>query len=131
MFKKGNKLHSVVHHKCPRCHEGKMFKSSLLEMKGIYNMHDNCTECGQDFQMEPGFYWGAMYIGYMLSSAYMLTSTFFYILMFGWSIGLSFTIMIIGGIIILPVIARLARVIWINIYVGYKPKQLSKNKSKA
>jgi hypothetical protein len=30
-------------------------------------MHDSCTSCGCDFEKEPGFYTGAMYVSYGLS----------------------------------------------------------------
>lgn len=52
--------------KCPNCHKGNMFKS-----KNVFNlkMNANCSECGYDFEREPGFYTGAMYMSYGLSLA--------------------------------------------------------------
>ena len=117
MFRKGNKLYSVFNKKCPRCHEGDLFKSSILSFQGIYNMHENCTVCGQDFQKEPGFYWGAMYIGYMLSSGYMLSAMVICIFIFELSLTMSFVATIAAGLLIVPFFARMARSIWINIYV--------------
>lgn len=32
---------------------------------GFAKMHDECPHCGQDFQIEPGFYMMASYIGYI------------------------------------------------------------------
>lgn len=120
MFKKGSKLYSISKFKCPSCHEGNLFKTPLTSMQGVYNMYDNCPECGQDFQKEPGFYWGAMYIGYGLSSGYMLTAMMLCIFVFGLSVNQSFVVAIAGGVLFVPLIARLARAIWINIYVKYK-----------
>ena len=73
MFGKGSKLYSIRKHKCPKCHEGDLYKTPLSSLQGIYNMHEECTHCGQKFTLEPGFYWGAMYIGYALSCGYMLS----------------------------------------------------------
>jgi len=126
MFKRGSKIYSISKFKCPSCHEGNLYKTPLSSFKGIYNMHDKCTECGTDFQKEPGFYWGAMYIGYMLSSAYMLSSMLLLIFLLGLTVNQSFAVAILGAILIVPLVARLARSIWINIYVRYKGPNSSK-----
>lgn len=126
MFGKGSKLYSIFRFKCPRCHEGDLYKTPLASMQGIYNMHEHCPKCNQPFEMEPGFYWGAMYIGYGLSSAYMLTAMVIFIFVFDLSVNQSFAAAIAGGLIIVPIVARLARAIWININVKYDPKAASK-----
>jgi hypothetical protein len=120
MAKRG-KIAAIAQNKCPRCHEGDMFKTPITGGK-IYDMYENCTECGQLFEIEPGFYWGAMYIGYGLSGGYMLTVVTALIVGLGWSTEAAFLVAILGGVVILPVIARLARSIWIHIYVGYDPE---------
>jgi uncharacterized protein (DUF983 family) len=128
MLGKGSKLYSIFRFKCPRCHEGDLYKTSLVEMQGIYNMHDRCPKCGQHFEMEPGFYWGAMYIGYGLSSAYMLSAMVLFLFVFDLTVNQSFAAAIAGGVVIVPVVARLARAIWINIYVKYDPNASSAKK---
>ncbi|MCP4437417.1 MAG: DUF983 domain-containing protein [Aureispira sp.] len=119
MIGKGSKLYSMGRMKCPKCHEGNLYKTSLISMQGIYNMHKKCTECNQPFELEPGFYWGAMYIGYMMSSGYMLVGAAVLMAGFGLGLGFSFGLLIFFGLIALPAIARLARSIWINFYVSY------------
>lgn len=119
MFKRGSKIYTIRKYKCPRCHQGDLFKTSLLSMKGVYNMNKKCPKCNQDFEIEPGFYWGAMYVGYGLFSAYMLGTVAILVLGFGLSVNLSFVIIILSSIPMVPAIARLARVLWINIYVRY------------
>lgn len=120
MFKKGSKLYSITHYKCPSCHEGDLFKTPLSSMEGIYNMHDKCQVCGQDFQKEPGFYWGAMYIGYALSSGYMLSAMLLCMFVFDLTVNQSFVAAIAGGVLIVPIVARTARAVWINIHVKYR-----------
>ena len=122
MFKRGSKLYAIRKSKCPKCHQGDLFRSSLLSGKGIYNMYSGCNECDQDFEMEPGFYWGAMYIGYGLFSFYMLGTI---ALLFWWtnlSLNECFGLTLIGGIILIPYIARRARVQWIHIAVRYNKR---------
>jgi uncharacterized protein (DUF983 family) len=128
---KKNKIAAIVSMKCPKCREGDMFNAPITQ--GIYKMNKECPVCKQAFELEPGFYWGAMYVGYGLSGGYMLSTVGAMLLFLNWSVELAFTISILGGIIIFPLIARLARVIWLNIYVGYDKNfadALNKAKSK-
>ena len=114
---KRNKIAAIASMKCPRCREGDMFYAPIIQ--GIYKMNKECPVCKQAFELEPGFYWGAMYVGSGLSGGYMLSTVGAMLLFLNWSLEVAFAISILGGIIIFPLIARLARVIWINIYVGY------------
>lgn len=120
MYKKRSIWYSIFGMKCPRCREGDLYKSSIFG--GIYNMHESCPTCNQNFEMEPGFYWGAMYVGYGLSSAYMLSAMLTLLFVFGLTVNQSFIVAILGGVVIVPLVARLARSIWIHIYVRYSPK---------
>ncbi len=131
MFGKGSKLYSAFNFKCPKCHEGNLFKSSLFSMEGIYNMHEDCPSCGQKFEIEPGFYWGAMYIGYALSSGYMLSGMTASILLLGLTVNQSFALVIFLGVLIVPLIARMARSIWINIYIHYDKNAIGRKNIKS
>lgn len=126
MFKRGSKLYAIRKYKCPRCHQGDLFKTPLASMEGVYNMYSKCEECEQDFEMEPGFYWGAMYVGYGLYCFYMLGTIAVLFFGMGLSVNQSFFAALAGGIIMIPVIARLARVQWINIAVRYNKKIANK-----
>ncbi len=120
-----NVLQSIVKMKCPRCHTGDLYAGPITE--GIYKMHKSCKHCNQPYEIEPGFYWGAMYIGYGLSGGYMLSTVTIFILAFQWSVNFSFLIAILGGIVIFPFVARYARTIWIHIYVPFDKKFRDEN----
>jgi ribosomal protein S27AE len=133
MFRPGSKLYAIRKSKCPRCHQGALFKSSLFSGQGIYNMHKKCPKCAQDFELEPGFYWGAMYIGYGMYTLYMLATIG--LLFFGTSLSLnqSFALTMLGALVMIPYIARRARVWWINIAIRFNKKiaqQVSKKTGK-
>lgn len=117
MLKKGNKLYSIFGKRCPKCHETKMFKGPVTQ--GIYNMHDKCAHCGQEYELETGFFWGAMYVGYGLSSAVMLGSFALGFWVFDFTLTQCYILAISLLLLSWPQIARLARSIWINIYVQY------------
>jgi uncharacterized protein (DUF983 family) len=117
---KKSKLGAILNMKCPRCHEGNLYSAPITE--GIYKMPKVCPHCKQNFEPEPGFYWGAMYVGYGLSASYMLSTVSIFLLGFNLSVNMSFVISILGGIFIFPFVARLSRSIWIHINVGYNEK---------
>ncbi|MCC3152677.1 DUF983 domain-containing protein [Hymenobacter sp. BT770] len=54
--------------RCPRCHQGKLFTHSALNLTKFDEMPEACPVCGQAFEPEVGFYWGAMYISYGFST---------------------------------------------------------------
>lgn len=57
--------------KCPRCRTGNMFTKPALS-RHFMDMHSDCPHCGLHFEIEPGFYWGAMYVSYAISCAILL-----------------------------------------------------------
>jgi uncharacterized protein (DUF983 family) len=50
--------------RCPRCHQGKLFSHSALNLTKFTDMPAECPVCSQTFEPEPGFYFGAMYISF-------------------------------------------------------------------
>lgn len=58
--------------RCPRCHQGKLFNQSALSVRHFDEMPEACDVCGQHYEPETGFYWGAMYISFGFSTGIML-----------------------------------------------------------
>lgn len=120
MFSKGTKIYSMITSKCPKCHEGDMYKNNNpYVMTEIMNMHDNCKNCGFKFKIEPNFFFGAMFVSYALSvlSGISIFLMSFYV--FESGVLISFYAISIGLCILLPIIIRLSRNIYINIFVNY------------
>jgi uncharacterized protein (DUF983 family) len=123
---KGSKLYSVFRLKCPRCQEGNLFTN-----KNPYNfftldkMPHYCPDCGQDLQKEVGFYYGAMMISHasttVIGVAVHLTVFQFY----GWEIKPNLIALLTVLLVLMPVIFRTSRAIWINIFTSYDPDALS------
>lgn len=64
-MKKGTKLYGILKCKCPRCQQGNLFSNQgLLAFSRALEMPDECSHCGQDFKLEPGFYTLALWISY-------------------------------------------------------------------
>lgn len=68
-----SKLSSMLACKCPRCRKGNVFTYPITDIFNFTKTNTNCPHCGLHFEHETGFFWGAMYISYMFSSALMLT----------------------------------------------------------
>ncbi len=67
-----NKGLAILKAKCPQCQSGKMFKKSALKLNGFTEMFDTCSICGLTYEVEPGFFWGAMYVSYGITTGMML-----------------------------------------------------------
>lgn len=61
--------------RCPRCHTGKLFTHAALSTRFV-EMPAQCPICGQAYEPEPGFYYGAMYISSGFSTGILLAIGF-------------------------------------------------------
>lgn len=68
---KTSQLEAIVKAKCPRCRRGKIFAGSLYGLN-LQNTNENCSHCGMRFEVEPGFFYGAMYVSYTFVVGEML-----------------------------------------------------------
>ena len=68
------KLATIVRLRCPRCGRGKLFR-------GWIRMLPACDACGLDFQREPGFFLGSIYVNY--GAASVIAGTAFVVLTMG------------------------------------------------
>ena len=122
MFAKGHTLYSIINFKCPKCHNGDLYPTRLTSFSKTFSMNDKCDHCGQAFEIEPGFYWGAMYVAYGLSSGFLLAGFAIIFFLFNTSILTTFFIVFAVVFLFYGLIFRLSRAIWINIYVQYNEK---------
>lgn len=120
-FLKGTKLYSIFTGTCPVCQEESMYKeSNPYKMTKIFQMHERCMHCGTKYKIEPSFFFGAMYVSYALGIAFAVAAFIITYFFFGGGLLTTF-IAIIGTLVVfMPVIIRLSRNIWINIFLHYK-----------
>ncbi len=125
---KGSKIYSIFGIKCPHCHETGMFETGSFSFKKSFDMKSHCEVCGQDFEPEPGFYYGAMFISYIFTAFFCLGFTFFVHWVLDISLMGSFALLMGVLAILFVYIFRLARSIWIHLNVGYDPNAGKKGK---
>lgn len=120
MFSKGSKLYSMATGKCPKCHEDQMYvNTNPYVISETMKMHDHCRNCGFKYKVEPNFFFGAMYVSYGLAVfvgiLIFLTSHF----IFDAVVTNSFIAIFVGLILMMPLITRFSRNIYINMFVNY------------
>lgn len=130
-LEKGSKSYSIINYKCPRCHEGDLYLTPTLPFKQPFKMHEKCAVCGQKYELEPGFYWGSMYVSYALSGGWMLGAFAVCFFLFGIHPLVSVGIAAVGVFVLYVWIFRTSRSIWINLHVSYKPNAAKKVNSVA
>jgi len=67
-----SKLQAVLHSKCPKCRTGNMYSGSAYGLSR-QKMYEFCPNCGFKFEIEPGYFYAAMYVSYAFSVAEVLT----------------------------------------------------------
>jgi uncharacterized protein (DUF983 family) len=131
LFEKGNKMFSITHFKCPYCHEGEFFKSrNPYDLKNMSATHDRCPKCDRKLYLEPGFYYGAMYVSYALSVAHIVT---FWVASIVLGVDFEFwNFIILVGVFLValtPLYYALSKIIWANLFIGYKGLKENKEES--
>lgn len=97
--------------------QGNLFvNANAYTLKGMFNMPDRCPVCGQDFQIEPGFYLGAMWVSYPIVIALIIA----FIALAHWVLGLHMVASFIFATVLLlllsPLLIRYSRAVYLNIF---------------
>jgi uncharacterized protein (DUF983 family) len=98
---------AMLRARCPRCREGRIFRGSIT-------MNDPCPVCGLIFQREEGYFLGAMYCSYVLSS--VILGAFYFIgaaVLPEMSGAVLALIVLIPYLPLVPAVFRYSRVLWI------------------
>lgn len=112
--------------KCPRCRTGQMFEGTAFRIKG-QKMNKNCPHCGFKFEIEPGFFYVAMFVSYALNVAQFVTvCVALYVLSGGsespwlYLIACSLTAVILSGFNFRY--ARVIQMYWLTPNLQFNPK---------
>ncbi|SNR74191.1 DUF983 domain-containing protein [Flavobacterium sp. ov086] len=123
MLKKGSKLNSILTGSCPKCQNESMYlDKNPLHLSKVLKMNENCSHCGLKYQIEPSFFYGAMYVSYGLNVAVGIAAFIVSFVFFKTTIEESFIAIVIALIVLFPFVLRLSRNLYINMFVSYDPK---------
>lgn len=116
------RLGSIIKSKCPNCEKGSVFASSgnILKLKSP-EMNKTCPECQYQFEREPGYFFGAMFISYGLTIAQAM-GVYFVIWTLGLELSIDMIMLIITGVLVVLLFPnfKASRVIWMYIFVRKK-----------
>lgn len=127
---KGNRLYSILKGKCPVCHVGSVFKSSKIFNPSKFDkMNDRCSDCGHKYEIETGFFYGAMYVAYALTVAISVATFVLTYLIYSDTPYWMYIINILVVLIIMaPITFRGGRLIWMNFFNSYNNKAIEIHK---
>ncbi len=111
---------ALLQGKCPHCHQGNLFMFPATNVLKFAIMNEKCPHCDVQLEPEPGFYQGAMYVGYGITVA-MITLIGLILYFLGdpseWVyIGVVMACMVL----IAPLNYRYSRIIYLYLFGGIK-----------
>ena len=120
MLKKGTKLYSILTGSCPKCHAESMYRNTNpYAVTQLFKMNERCSNCGTKYKIEPSFFYGSMYVSYAVGIAFAVAAFVISFLFIGTNLTTAFIVIVATLVVFLPVIIRLSRNIWINIFMKY------------
>lgn len=126
MLKKSSVLYSVIYQKCPRCHEGNLWRTPLFPKFRLYDMYTTCPVCKINYESEPEVWYGAMIVAYIFSSVILLVTAYLAFGVFDLTSLQGYSLILAVAILGFGFNARLSRSTWINVMIHYDPDILNK-----
>lgn len=128
MFTKGSKIYSIITGACPKCHEESMYtNNNPYILSQLLKMHDRCSNCNTKYKIEPSFFYGSMYVSYAVGIAFAVAAFVISFLFFEADKITAFISIVVTLVVFLPIIIRLSRNIWINLFMHYDKNLAKKN----
>jgi uncharacterized protein (DUF983 family) len=120
MIKKGTKLYSIIYGACPKCHGESMYMTkNPYVLRDTLKINQKCSHCDTKYRLEPSFFYGSMYVSYGVGIVFAFAAFVISYLILDSSLNITFLSIIITLVVFGPVIMRLSRNIWINLFLHY------------
>ena len=127
MFTKGSKIYSILTGSCPKCQQESMYvNKNPYALSQIFQMHERCSHCNTKYKIEPSFFYGSMYVSYGVGIAFAVAAFVISYMFIGVDKVTSFLAIVGTLIVFLPIIMRLSRNIWINLFIHYDKELVKK-----
>ncbi len=115
-----NKFEAIIKGRCPACRKGNMFEKPYGPFRR-QNMYSTCKICGLRFEVEVGFFWGAMFISYFLNVAEgLLITLLVFELSHSYSPWLYSVILILGSFFFITFNYRFGRILLLHWFGGIR-----------
>lgn len=117
---KGTKAYSIFTGACPKCHQESMYKTkNPYVLSDVLTINEKCSHCGTRYRLEPSFFYGSMYVSYGVGIAFAVAAFVISYLFLHTSLMTAFITIVATMIGFGPIIMRLSRNIWINLFMNY------------
>ena len=117
-------LTALLQGRCPQCRNGKIFTYPITRIIQFNKMNHECPHCHVRLEPEPGFYQGAMYVGYAITLTCIFAMSIVLFLTGNFSEWTYIAVVIGFMILIAPLNYRYSRIVYLYLFGGikYKPK---------
>lgn len=112
------KSSAILRGKCPRCRQGDIFKTKASDLLGFMKMHDQCAVCSLRFELEPGFYYGAMYISYAFNVALLVAIGVALSVLFDPPVWIYLVSVSVASLLLLPLSFRYSKILFLYWFGG-------------
>lgn len=120
MIKKGSKLYSILTGTCPRCNEESMYTNpNPYALMDTLKIEERCSTCKMKYRLEPSFFFGSMYVSYGVGIAFAVAAFVISYFIFSSTLTTAFIIITATLVVFMPIIMRVSRTIWINLFIHY------------
>lgn len=110
---------SVVNCKCPRCREGKVFVHKNPYHMKFSQIEESCDKCGLVYEMEQGFWYGAMYVSYGIGVALAVPLVLMLTVFSEFTIFQKTLAVFVMLVVMMPLLFRYSRSVWLHIFIRY------------
>lgn len=111
---------ALLHGKCPRCRTGNMFAYPAYNLAKFNVMNASCPHCGLRLEPEPGFYQGAMYVGYAFTIFFLIVISALLYIASNPSEWVYIGVFIGFMILFAPLNYRYSRILFLHFFGGIK-----------
>jgi uncharacterized protein (DUF983 family) len=128
---KSSSYNALLHQRCPRCRQGDVFEYPSTQLSKFAVMHKNCPICNQNYEPEPGFYFGAMFVAYglIIAMVFILWLTLFFVFD-DPPFSVYIIVIVIFNVLLLPLLFRYSRLIFLYAFGGIRYDSQILNKEK-
>jgi uncharacterized protein (DUF983 family) len=113
-------LSAMVNGLCPQCRRGRLFQNPILSLK-FGKTNEFCSCCGVKFEVEPGFFYGAMFVSYAINASVVVAGVILYFLFFStWSEWFAIIGVGIVTLFLTPFTFRASRSFYLHAFSGLK-----------
>ena len=95
----------------------------------LFEMHERCSHCNNKYKIEPSFFYGSMYVSYGVGIAFAVAAFVISYLFLNSTLTTAFIVIVATMIVLYPIIIRLSRNIWINLFMSYDKNLDKTNKA--